>query len=65
MTYDEMCSVIVELKEQNAQLRKERDAAVAEIPTHCGTCKHNYVTTVDYSNCDIGVLNCNWEWRGV
>lgn len=66
LEHPELCwGYIDELRSAIKQLVKERDAAVAYIPTHCGTCNHNYVTPVDYSNCDIGVLNCNWEWRGV
>lgn len=46
------------------QLVRERDAAVADIDKNCGTCKHNYVTPIDYSNCDISASNCKWQWRG-
>lgn len=54
-----------DLLEENAQLRRERDAAVADLKTVCAEvdaweccsfCKKQF------TNCEEG---CNFEWRGV
>lgn len=52
------------LKEQNAQLVKERDAAIADAKEFggCRSCVHHD----EFGDC-IGALLSNdcWEWRGV
>lgn len=56
-----------QLEESIKKLEKERDAAIKDLERHCacGDCVHNYVTPFDDCNCELGVINCNWEWRGV
>ena len=58
---------ILDLQERIKQLQKERDAAIKDLEHHCacGDCVHNYVTPFDDCNCELGVINCNWEWKGV
>lgn len=51
------------------QLVRERDAAVADIPERCATCKHTESKKTD-SPCDrcfkYGTgKRSQWEWRGV
>lgn len=52
------------------RLVKERDAAVADIPTACGYCKwfrdRGEVGCFCQEPCrNIGGVNMMWEWRGV
>ena len=55
---DEYLSTIKELK-------AERDAAIKDLEHNCGNCVHRYITPFDDCNCQLGVSNCNWEWRGI
>ena len=47
--------------EHYRQMRRERDAAVADIPKHCGTCRRFW----RHENCLDDADGCGWEWRGV
>lgn len=48
------------LKEQNAQLVKERDAAIADIEHSCEKCRWETIS----GKCSHPTY-CEWEWRGV
>lgn len=54
-------------REEYERVCKERDAAIKDLERHCacGDCVHNYVTPFDDCNCELGVINCKWEWRGL
>ena len=65
-----------ELQVENAQLRKERDVAVAELKGVCRVCKHSRphkeysgMHTCKFRDCIAHkgrVRTCkHWEWRGV
>lgn len=65
-----------ELQVENAQLRKERDVAVAELKGVCRVCKHSRphkeysgMHTCKFRDCIAHkgrVWTCkHWEWRGV
>lgn len=55
------------------QLKRERDAAVADIPRACGYCKWfeinrggNMTDCHNPNGCrNISGINTGWEWRGV
>ena len=49
--------------------KRERDAAVEDIPRACGFCKH-YLGDQSFVNCEhecmnISGINTGWQWRGV
>lgn len=52
--FDNVCA-------QRDELKAELDAAVAEIPNHCGTCRRYW----KHENCLDDAGKCGWEWRGV
>ena len=58
---DQLVSKCNQLTTENRQLKAERDAAVAEIPKHCGTCRRFFKHEPCLDNAD----SCGWEWRGV
>ena len=65
---EEAADYIEQLEAENAQLRRERDAAVADLKkdSHCLQCKYHRSNNGDC----IGVSMCGkgrpeWEWRGV
>lgn len=54
-----------------SRVEAERDAALADVPHQCWTCKHKpQKYGVCGMGCDVGPLeinhaqHCNWEWRG-
>ena len=60
---------VEKLEHECRQMRKELDAAIADIPKCCATCRHRTVQL--YANpchdCmkSAAVLYGMWEWRGV
>lgn len=54
------------LQAENDRLRRERDAAVEEIPKVCYYCKHRKGwKTCDRFNGNSEAETCtNWQWRG-
>ena len=65
---------LAELWDELERVKKERDAAIEDIPRACGYCKHFIVThngcTPDYDCAQNGCMNVSgintgWEWRGV
>lgn len=54
------------LQAENNRLRRERDAAVEEIPKVCYYCKHRKGwKTCDRFNGNSEAETCtNWQWRG-
>lgn len=59
----ELLTELALLKEQNAQLVKERDAAVAYLYNEA-----DYYGDLCYfcaKNNDSPCIKCEWEWRGV
>lgn len=66
--------VIERLSAELEQVKRERDAAVKDIPRACGYCKHfkHDVECCDIPGCcdnpdcwNISGVNSGWEWRGV
>ena len=55
-----------QLQAENDRLRRERDAAVEEIPKVCYYCKHRKGwKTCDRFNGNSEAETCtNWQWRG-
>lgn len=52
------------------QLKRERDAAIKDIPRACGYCKHYlgdaYLPICENWDCKmVSGVNTGWEWRGV
>ena len=72
-------STLDEFLQAYSQLKRERDAAVSELPHNCWNCKYHLnepiEETDDYGRtihryCDADVCypdeeNSSWEWRGV
>ena len=59
------CPLIPKLRAENAQLRRERDAAVADFETVCKETEDYRCCSFckkQFTNCEKG---CNPEWRGV
>lgn len=48
--------------------KRERDAAIADIPRACGYCKHHVESTHQYTNslpcAHVSGVNTRWQWRG-
>lgn len=62
----EAADTLEQLQAENDRLRKERDAAVEEIPKVCYYCKHRKGwKTCDRFNGNSEAETCtNWRWRG-
>ena len=76
LIYYDAIDVIEQLLSENAKLKAERDAAIADIPTACGYCKwfeQKWLSNGDFIGdchcprpCDnVSGANTQWEWRGV
>lgn len=52
---------IEQLIAENANLKAKLDAAIKDIPKHCGTCYRLYAHETCYVREDG---SCGWEWRG-
>ena len=63
---DEAATALEQLQAENDRLRRERDAAVEEIPKVCYYCKHRKGwKTCDRFNGNSEAETCtNWQWRG-
>lgn len=61
----EAADALEQLQAENDRLRRERDAAVEEIPKVCYYCKHRKGwKTCDRFNGNSEVETCtNWQWR--
>lgn len=62
----EAADALEQLQAENDRLRRERDAAVEEIPKVCYYCKHRKGwKTCDRFNGNSEAETCtNWQWRG-
>lgn len=63
----EAADALEQLQAENDRLRKERDAAVEEIPKVCYYCKHRKGwKTCNRFNGNSEAETCtNWQWRGL
>lgn len=73
-TLEELLHGASQVKAELAAVKRERDAAVRDIPRACGYCKHYEITfngaTPDHDcknpECyNISGVNTGWQWRGV
>ena len=62
----EAADALEQLQAENDRLKRERDAAVEEIPKVCYYCKHRKGwETCDRFNGNSEAETCtNWQWRG-
>lgn len=62
----EAADALEQLQAENDRLRRERDAAVEEMPKVCYYCKHREGwKTCDRFNGNSEAETCtNWQWRG-
>ena len=62
----EAADALEQLQAENDRLKRERDAAVEEIPKVCYYCKHRKGwKTCDRFNGNSEAETCtNWQWRG-
>ena len=62
----EAACALEQLQAENDRLKRERDAAVEEIPKVCYYCKHRKGwKTCDRFNGNSEAETCtNWQWRG-
>ena len=63
----EAADALEQLQAENDRLKRERDAAVEEIPKVCYYCKHRKGwKTCDRFNGNSEAETCtNWQWRGL
>ena len=65
----EAADAISKLQSELEQVKRERDAAIADIPHKCWSCANGLYTEIGF-DCDqahykSGVKNClSWKWRG-
>lgn len=69
LTVIETAEFIENLAAELEAVKRERDAAIKDIPRACGYCKHFVPKTYNCKSkkpcaCISGV-NTEWEWRGV
>ena len=73
-TLDEVLQVVRQVKAELEAVKRERDAAVRDIPRACEYCKHYEIifngATPDHDcknpECyNISGVNTGWQWRGV
>ena len=69
-TKNRLAVKVHELQSELKRVKRERDAAIADIPHKCWSCTNGFYTEIGF-DCDqahykSGVKNClSWEWRGV
>jgi hypothetical protein len=56
--------VIEHLKSRLAQVERERDALLEDMPRECHFCKYDH-TNADEEPCVWCGFGNNWEWRGI
>lgn len=78
LEYDAL-AYIKQLEQELVAAKRERDAAVSELPHHCWNCKHHLDKPIEETDdngrtihryCDADCCypdeeNSSWEWRGV
>lgn len=64
-TEHEAADMIEQLTAELEQVKRERDAAVNDIPKDCGNCRKNFSNRT-HQQCEKWPCGkcCGWQWRG-